>query len=94
MSGQQTKTQHDSSICGALPGRGPAFGRKVAGCPRCDELLAGDAPRALSGHRQAMADTAAQRARDDANRELHRRDHIRTCGVCRTGRGVCTAFDW
>lgn len=91
---EQTKTQHSSSICGALPGRGPAFGRKVAGCPRCDELLAGAAPRQLSGHRQPMVDAAAQRRRDDANRELHRLDHIRTCDVCRTGRGVCTAFDW
>jgi len=26
-------------------GNGPAFGRKTVGCPRCDELLAGAAPR-------------------------------------------------
>jgi hypothetical protein len=91
---EQTKTQHDSSICGALPGRGPAFGRKIQGCPRCDELLAGAAPRALSDHRQTQIDAAARRERDAANRETYRRDHLRTCDVCRTGRGVCTAFDW
>jgi len=26
-------------------GRGPMFGKKTAGCPRCDELAAGSAPR-------------------------------------------------
>ena len=31
------KTQH---TCG-----GPVFGQKTPGCPRCDELLAGAAPR-------------------------------------------------
>jgi hypothetical protein len=91
---EQIRTQHDSSICGALPGRGPAFGRKVAGCPRCDELLAGAAPRQLSDHRQAMVDTAARRRRDEANFERDRADHRRTCVPCSTGRGVCTAFDW
>lgn len=25
-------------------GHGPAFGRKTAGCPRCDELLSGARP--------------------------------------------------
>lgn len=46
-------------------GRGPAFGRKTAGCPRCDELLAGATPvrwntaetrerEAVEAQRQAM----------------------------------------
>lgn len=26
-------------------GFGPSFGRKTAGCPRCDELISGAAPR-------------------------------------------------
>jgi hypothetical protein len=26
-------------------GNGPVFGRKTQGCPRCDELMAGAAPR-------------------------------------------------
>lgn len=30
-------------------GAGPHFGKKTAGCPRCDELSAGAAPRAWSG---------------------------------------------
>jgi hypothetical protein len=90
----QAKTQHDESICGARPGSGPPFGRKVAGCPRCDELLAGAAPRALSDHRQAQVDSAAQRERDARNFERDRADHRRTCVPCSTGRGVCTAFDW
>lgn len=32
-----TSTQH--TCC--PPGRGPAFGRKTPGCPRCDELIGG-----------------------------------------------------
>ena len=33
-------------------GDGPYFGRRTAGCPRCDELTAGAAPREWSGSRR------------------------------------------
>lgn len=91
---EQTKTHHVPSICGGDIGRGPAFGRKVAGCPRCDELIAGAAPRALSDHRQSRYEQAARRERDAANFERDLADHRRNCVPCSTGRGVCTAFDW
>lgn len=38
--GRQAVTTPTQHTCG-----GPKFGRKTPGCPRCDELLAGDAPR-------------------------------------------------
>lgn len=91
------KTQHDESICGAPPGRGPAFGRKVAGCPRCDELIAGAAPRQLSEHRQAMIDADARRKADDAQRRIDMAAHFASAehaaGMGCGGR-VCTAFQW
>jgi hypothetical protein len=37
-----TKPKTTKHTCNG--GNGPAFGRKTAGCPRCDELLAGAAP--------------------------------------------------
>ncbi len=92
----QPATQHDGSICGARPGSGPPFGRKVAGCPRCDELIAGAAPRQLSDHRVAMIESAARRESADAQRCAEIRAHFapggahsrRTCGP------VCTFGDW
>lgn len=36
----QTKTHATKHTCG-----GPSFGRLTVGCPRCDELAAGAAPR-------------------------------------------------
>lgn len=63
-------------------GRGPVFGRKSAGCPRCDELLSGKPPVLWSG---------ALRARNEAQTLAAIRAHD-----CRTSRcgPVCTAFDW
>ena len=81
-----TKTQH--TICGALPGRGPAFGRKVAGCPRCDELLAGAAPREL-GY------TPRDRQAEDAQRLAELRDHFASAKHRNGGCGICCTFgDW
>lgn len=34
-------------------GHGPSFGRKTAGCPRCDELCAGSKPRSWAANRKA-----------------------------------------
>jgi hypothetical protein len=72
-------TQH---TCG-----GPAFGRKTAGCPRCDELLRGAAP-VQQAWRQPARRTQPTRS---AAEQL--RAHRSTCRACQTG-GVCTAFDW
>ena len=58
------------------------FGRKVSGCPRCDELLAGARPIEWSSTR---------RAREDAQR----RAEIRAHDCKKSGCGpVCTAFDY
>lgn len=72
---KSTTTKH---TCG-----GPAFGRRTAGCPRCDELAAGAAP-VTQPWRKHYADMAAQRA-----------ESIRTHDCKRAGcMSVCVAFDW
>lgn len=57
------------------------FGRKVEGCPRCDELKAGAAPVAWSGSRR---DSEYQRLREV-------RAH--NCQASRCG-PVCTYGEW
>ncbi len=68
--------------------RGPAFGRKTPGCPRCDEMIAGAAPVRQPGSRQ--------RQRDEAERSAAMRAHFAAGGVHSRGEcgPVCTAFDW
>jgi hypothetical protein len=61
---------------------GPVFGRKTAGCPRCDEMLAGApavqwAPSARDRDRRDCADLAAHFAS-----EKHRSGG---CGYCTYG---------
>lgn len=41
---------------------GPHFGRKTAGCPRCDELLAGAAP-IVQAWRKPLYDTSVENRR-------------------------------
>lgn len=93
----QPKMDHVSSICGGGPGYGPPFGRKVAGCPRCDQLLSGDPPRALSAHRQVMVDAHTQHALDDAQRLVDMSEHFASdehrLNLCNNG-GPCTRFEW
>jgi len=60
---------------------GPVFGRKTPGCPRCDELLAGDEPVRWRN----------RRAEADAQRRADIRAH--DCVKSRCG-SVCVAFDW
>lgn len=67
-------------------GRGPVFGRKVAGCARCDELLAGAAP-VVWRNRKAESEAATLRA--IAAHFAPGSPHSRGC--CGP---VCTAFDW
>lgn len=67
-------------------GRGPVFGKRTSGCPRCDELAAGAPPVAWRG--------SASRAfrSGQAARELKA---IREHDCARNGCGpICTAFDW
>lgn len=93
----EQRVDHVPSICGGGPGYGPPFGRKVAGCPRCDQLLAGAAPRALSPHRQAMVDAHMRRQGIDEQNLRDMREHFASVehrgGLCNNG-GLCTKFDW
>lgn len=58
----------------------PSFGRRIDGCPRCDELKAGSAPVSWTRSRKL-----------DAGRAAEIRDHD-----CKTARCaiVCTFADW
>jgi hypothetical protein len=60
---------------------GPVFGRRVAGCPRCDELAAGAVPVRWANSRRD----------DDARRLREIRAH--DCVARRCG-SVCTFGDW
>jgi len=63
-------------------GEGPTFGRKTAGCPRCDELLAGAKPVQWGASVKAMQTTATLHA-------------IRTHDCRASGCGpICVKFDW
>lgn len=80
-----TKTPHTCN-----DGQGPHFGKKTPGCPRCDELSTGAAPRSGWGM------SAADRVREI--RFLHRQmdckgePHVRSinpggyCNGCGAGR--------
>ena len=59
-----------------------AFGRRVVGCPRCEELEAGAPARKGWGQRQREQDQ--QRSRAIAAHQCS----LATCGQ------VCTRFDW
>lgn len=66
-------------------GRGPVFGRKTVGCPRCDELRSGATPIAWAPSRVT---------RDAAHcREIaaHFASHAHRSGQCGP---VCTYGDW
>lgn len=67
-------------------GRGPAFGRKTAGCPRCDELAAGAEPRQLGWTSRKKADE--QRATEILDHFRSQRHRSGGCGP------VCTYGDW
>jgi hypothetical protein len=61
---------------------GPVFGRKTAGCPRCDELIGGAAP---------IQWLIRKWAQDDYRRSEAIRNHDHVASNCGP---VCTAFDW
>ncbi len=60
---------------------GPNFGRRVEGCPRCEELTAGAAP--VRWH-NSRADEGARRAREVRAHDCR----VSGCSV------VCTFGDW
>ena len=74
---KSTNTRH---TCNS--GDGPYFGRKTAGCPRCDELLSGAAPVDGWNVRKDREYARFQRALQAHNCQKS------NCGP------VCTAFDW
>lgn len=67
-----TTTKH---TCG-----GPVFGKKTAGCPRCDELIAGAKPTQWN---------VKAKQEDRLIAEIRAHD----CKASKCG-PVCTAFDW
>lgn len=66
-------------------GNGPHFGRKTAGCPRCDELIAGAKP----------VQWAPGRAQRDAQQSAAIRAHFDSPKHRSGGCGpVCTFGEW
>jgi len=65
-------------------GRGPVFGRRTAGCPRCDELAAGATPVHWAPSRRDRGQVDAAQIRAHFTSERHRRE----CGP------ICTFGDW
>lgn len=88
MADKPAKTLH--TCC--PPGRGPAWGKKTPGCPRCDELLAGAAPREAP----AWVGRVQRRQQDERDYDRRREEHFAPGGPHATGAcgPVCTAFDW
>ena len=63
---------------------GPTFGRLTPGCPRCDELAAGAAPRRWHGARRETA----------AEREAFRRDLREAMAKAERDGIPCTFGEW
>ena len=63
------------------------FGRKVDGCPRCAELIAGAAPV-----KWAWAENAKRRAAFEAERSNAIRNH--DFAACTAKNIACTCFEW
>ena len=63
-------------------GFGPSFGRKTAGCPRCDELTAGAPARTWAKSSDAM------RCEEVSNHFASQRHTSGGCGP------VCTFGEW
>lgn len=65
---------------------GPNFGRKVADCPRCEQLAAGAAPIEWAGTRRARVD--AQITRENDSHFTGQKHRSGGCGP------VCTFGEW
>jgi len=64
---------------------GPVFGRKTEGCPRCDELIAGEPAVTWAPSRAVLDKIAATEIRAHFASEKHRSGG---CGL------VCTYGEW
>jgi hypothetical protein len=80
---KSTTTRHSCN-----GGNGPAFGRKTAGCPRCDELLAGAAPVQQAWRQNTRV---ARDGRDCADIRAHFASERHRSGGCGL---VCTYGEW
>jgi hypothetical protein len=70
-----TTTQHTHVV---------VFGRRVAGCPRCEELANGAAPIRWARREDARGEASRQYA-------LHRE----SCPICNGSQfGICTYGEW
>ena len=70
-------------------GDGPHFGKKTAGCPRCDELMAGVAPREWRGQALAIANRKADLAYRESQKCVGHETQLNPggyCNVCGSGR--------
>ena len=74
---KKVETNTTKHTCG-----GPIFGKKTAGCPRCDELIAGAKPTMGWGSAKKEQEKSLAQAIRNHNCFTSR------CGV------VCTAFQW
>ncbi len=84
---KSTTTRH---TCG-----GPSFGRLTAGCPRCDELLAGAEPVRWAGQGRRTRCACGQLTEPGEFTNLCRSCQIARHDCAARGCGpVCTAFDW
>jgi hypothetical protein len=81
MSWTTSTTRTTAHTCG-----GPVFGRKTAGCPRCDELITGSAPVTWAPSRRDRD------ARDCADLAAHFASHKHRSGQC--GGSQCTYGSW
>lgn len=64
----------------------PNFGKKIEGCPRCQDLRLGAPPRRLHGGNRRQAEAAAMR-----DLEAHFNSHKHKSGGCGP---VCTYGEW
>lgn len=73
----------------------PNFGRKIDGCPRCEELKAGAAPIVWAGMHSGEYSFTLGRYMTHKEAAAKRMHDIRThdCRANRCG-PVCTAFQW
>jgi hypothetical protein len=60
---------------------GPVFGKKTPGCPRCDELIAGEPP---TKWKRGLANYQAERIAEIRNHDCKKAG----CGP------ICTFGDW
>lgn len=63
-------------------GNGPVFGKKTPGCARCDELIAGAAPREWRGQALALANRKADLAYRNSQKCVDHKPELNPAGYC------------